>query len=545
MTSDDADFGIYVNASDFTLADLTVRDVRWHGVFIDPSTSPANFLFHNIRVVDCGEQLFKASGGLDTGPKDDGVIECSTFEYTTTLAEGDYTNGIDLLNSHDWVIRDCVFRNIKAGPGGTLAGPAILCWKGSSNTTVERNRVIDCDMGISFGNSYDPAPSHTGGVIRNNFVKGYENSDFGICVSKSPDAKVINNTISSPGNWPWSIEVQYASSSGCLLANNLADEPFYVNRFEENNPQLITNLTSAGSGYFADPARGDLHLRSDFLPAVDGGTFTADRETDIDGQGVVGSGPDIGADERRTPAVLQSGDYNGDGAADPAFYRPASGLWAVRGLSRFFFGGAADQPVPSDYDGDGTDEPAVFRESSGLWAVRGLTRLYFGRRGDIPAPGDYSGDGTTSAAVFRPATGLWAMRGGNRVYFGRTGDRPVPGYYRDEIARPAVFRAASGLWAVRGLTRAYFGSAGDTPVAGDYNGSGDWAPAIFRPASGLWAVRGGARFYYGTAADFPIPGAYSGGSDLPGIFRPATGLWAIRGLTRAYFGTSGDIPATR
>ncbi len=541
----DTRFGVYVTASDFTLADLTVRDVRWHGVFIDPSTSPAGFLFHNIRVVDCGEQLFKASGGRDTGTKNDGVIECSTFEYTTTLAEGDYTNGIDLLNSHNWIIRDNTLRNIKAGPGGDLAGPAILVWQGSSGTVVERNRVIDCDMGISLGNSSDSVPSHSGGIIRNNFVKGYGNSDFGICVSKSPDVKVINNTIYSPGSWPWSIEVQYASSTECQLINNLADEPFYINRFGTNNPLLVTNLTAAGPGYFVDPDRGDLHLRSSDLPAIDAGTFTPDRDTDIDRQGVTGLRPDIGADERRTPAVFQSGDFHGDGTAGIAFFRPASGLWAVRGLTRVFFGAAADQPIPSDYDGDGTADIAVFRESSGLWAVRGLTRAYFGRRGDVPAPGDYSGDGTAQPAVFRPGSGLWAVSGQTRTYFGRAGDLPAAGYYLDNRAQPAIFRPASGLWAVRGLTRIYFGTSGDIPVPGDFAGGGSWTPAIFRPASGLWAVRGGSRLYFGAAADFPIPGNYSGGADRPAIYRPAAGLWAVRGLTRTYFGTSADLPATR
>lgn len=546
MASGDSYFGVYVNASNFTLADLTIQDIRWHGVFIDPSTAPSNFLFHDIRVTDCGEQLFKASGGRDTGSKDDGVIECSTLEYTATLAGGDYTNGIDLLNSHDWVIRDNTFRNIKAGAGGSLAGPAILCWQGSSGTVVERNRIIDCDMGISLGNSSDSAPSHSGGIVRNNFIKGYANSDFGICVSRSPDAKVINNTIYSPGSWPWSIEVQYASSSGCVLTNNLADEPFYINRFETNNPQLTANLTTAGPGYFADPGRGDLHLRSNSLPAIDGGTFTPDRETDIDGQGVTGLGPDIGADERRIPAVLQSGDYNGNGSANLAFYRPASGLWAVRGLTRVFFGADADQPVPTDYTGDGTDGIAVFRESSGLWAVRGVTRIYFGRRGDIPAPGDYTGDGTDAPAIFRPSNGLWAIRGEARSYFGRDGDRPAPGYYLDNLVRPAIFRPARGLWAIRGVTRTYFGAEGDTPVPGDYDGNGDWSPAIFRPSSGLWAVRGVTRFYFGTSTDRPLPVDCAGdGTDRPGIFRGTTGLWAIRGVTRVYFGSSSDVPATR
>jgi len=545
MNSGDAYFGVYVNASDFTLADLTVRDVRWHGVFIDPSGSPSGFVFHNIRVADCGEQLFKASGGRDTGTKNDGVVECSVFEYTTTLGEGDYTNGIDLLNSHNWIIRDNLIRNIKAGPGGDLAGPAVLVWQGSSGTVVERNRLIDCDMGISFGNGYDSAPSHSGGVIRNNFVKGYANSDFAICVSKSPDAKVVSNTIYSPGNWPYSIEVQYASASNCLLANNLADEPFWTDRFGTNNPQLVTNLTTARPDFFADPVRGDLHLRSDYLPAIDAGTFNPDREADIDGQGVTGIGPDIGADERRTPAVLQSGDFNGDGTPEIAVFRLASGLWAVRGLTRLYFGEPSDQPVPSDYDGDGTDDFAVFRESSGLWAARGGDRDYFGRRGDIPAPGDYNGDGTDEIAIFRPASGMWAVRGRTRAYFGRSGDRAVPGYYSGSFARPAIFRPDSGLWAVRGLTRVYFGSSADLPVPGDYNGGGTWSPAVFRPGTGLWAVRGGARTYFGTAADLPVPGCSLTSFDRPAVFRPDVGLWAVRGLTRFYFGAAGDIPASR
>ena len=52
-------FGVYINAGGVALADLTVRDVQYHGVFIDPSSSPSGFLFHNIRVVDCGEQLLQ------------------------------------------------------------------------------------------------------------------------------------------------------------------------------------------------------------------------------------------------------------------------------------------------------------------------------------------------------------------------------------------------------------------------------------------------------------------------------------------------------
>lgn len=97
-----------------------------------------------------------------------------------------------------------------------------------------------------------------------------------------------------------------------------------------------------------------------------------------------------------------------------AFLLTASGLtWA-----RVPPGAAAD------FTGDGKDNLAVFRPTSGLWAVRGVTRFYFGGAGDIPAPGDYAGGPAAEAAVFRPSTGLWAVRGTTRVYYGKQGDLP-------------------------------------------------------------------------------------------------------------------------
>ena len=239
-------------------------------------------------------------------------------------------------------------------------------------------------------------------------------------------------------------------------------------------------------------------------------------------------------------------DYNGDGTSDIAIFRPASGLWAIRGFSRVYFGSSSDTLVPGDYSGSGTTVPAIFRPSSGLWAIRSLTRIYFGNATDLPRPFDYNGDGRADIAIFRPASGLWAVRGFTRLYFGTSTDRPVPGYFAAGPAGAAVFRPSSGLWAIRSLTRIYFGTATDLCLPGDYSGSGNWSPAIFRPASGLWAIRGFTRLYFGASADTPIPGVYGGGSaDLPAIFRPASGLWALRGLSRIYFGRTGDIPAAR
>jgi len=87
----------------------------------------------------------------------------------------------------------------------------------------------------------------------------------------------------------------------------------------------------------------------------------------------------------------------------------------------------AGSATPADFDGDSRDDLAVFRPATGLWAVRGVTRVYFGRGGDAARPGDYDGDGLADIAVFRASNGLWAVRGLTRVYYGGSTDTPIQG----------------------------------------------------------------------------------------------------------------------
>ncbi|MEA1926578.1 MAG: hypothetical protein U9N73_00100 [Candidatus Auribacterota bacterium] len=248
----------------------------------------------------------------------------------------------------------------------------------------------------------------------------------------------------------------------------------------------------------------------------------------------------------RMPPVSSS-DYDGDGTADIGIFREGIGLWAIRGITRCYFGAENDSPASGDYNGDGTTDIGIFRESSGLWALRGVTRFYFGTDSDQPVPGDYSGAGTMDAGIFREGSGLWALRGLSRVYWGGYNDLPLLGDCPGAgTATPAIFRSSKGLWAIRGSTRLYFGAENDYPLPGDFNGDRVQEAAIFRPSSGLWAVRGVTRAYFGSPADQPVPADFTGGGgEKIGIFRGSSGLWAARGVTRLYFGTAGDIPVTR
>ena len=202
-------------------------------------------------------------------------------------------------------------------------------------------------------------------------------------------------------------------------------------------------------------------------------------------------------------------DYDGDGTADIAVFRPTNGLWKVRGVTSAYFGTSADVPVPQDYDGDGTWDPAYRRTSSGLWKVRNLTSLYFGTSVDTPVYGDYDCDGSADFAYFRSSDGLWKVRTVSEIYFGTSVDTPVPADYDgDGTTDFAYFRGSTGLWKVRNLTALYFGTSADTPLPADYDGDGSAEAGYRRAPSSLWKILDITRVYFGLSDDEQVTNNY-------------------------------------
>jgi hypothetical protein len=244
------------------------------------------------------------------------------------------------------------------------------------------------------------------------------------------------------------------------------------------------------------------------------------------------------------------------------------------------WGIASDFFVPGDYDGDGKADHAIWRPgasgTAGFWVKRssdgGTEFIQFGQTGDNPTiVGDYDGDGTTDVAVYHPG----ASTGQPSVFYyrrstdgslgvgvwGQSGDIPVPGDYDgDGVWDLAVRRSegGAGVYYIKpsstgSLVTYTLGTPTDVQMPGDYDGDGKTDLVTVRSASGaiLWTVRrssdGGVftQNFGLSATDFVLGGDYDrdGKADIA-VWRNGT-FWVLNstgGLLTKNWGQNGDYP---
>ena len=304
----------FTACSGVTVADLTIQNVKWNGFKIDSETGVQrlriyNCVIHNIWQRGVKGVIVPEKNREKLRPRNCRVEYCLFYndrakKFSDDEADkprpgrfdGNYVGGIDVMYATGWTISDNVFLGIQ---GRTREGRgAIFLWHEIEDCVVERNIIIDCDKGISLGNSYMPknrgVKLHARRcIVRNNMIT--RAPEAGVLAAHTADCKILNNTIHEPRSRMRRLVRILGVSDGLLVAGNIFSGPPPRNE-SKGKVTIENNLVKDSTTAFVDPAGGNLHIKNPLGEVVDQAKKRAEVTDDIDRK-KRGPKPDLGADE--------------------------------------------------------------------------------------------------------------------------------------------------------------------------------------------------------------------------------------------------------
>ncbi|CAF1013004.1 unnamed protein product [Adineta steineri] len=277
-------------------------------------------------------------------------------------------------------------------------------------------------------------------------------------------------------------------------------------------------------------------------------------------------------------------DYDGDGLADFAVYRPTTMTWMISSsnnpniLLTKSWGLPGDIPVRCNFDGDRYFDYTIFRPSTSQWISHLSSNPSYqyihkwGKSNDIPCPGDFDGDGKTDFVVYR--RGVFYISPSNdpsvqwTKQWGQPGDIPLSNCDFDGDGKSdfAVWTPSSAIWSwipsgnSSLIYQRQWGSIYDTPLCEDFDGDGKGDFIVYRNWTGEWFIIPYSvssviiTYQWGRSTDVPFAGDFDGDGRADfGLWRPRINksyVWEIIpssmpvALLRKPWGIAGDAPVS-
>ncbi len=298
-------------ATGVTVADLTVANVYWNAIKINSDHDVHRATIYNVVSRNAWQRHVKGPGIPDKDGRPQynqgSRIQYCLFYNDRPKRPGDdpyedgnegqrfgfnYIGGIDVMRASGWTISDNVFVGIR---GRTREGRgAIFLWHHTRDSVVERNIIIDCDLGIALGNASGRGElRHAENMmVRNNFITRAPQG--GIVAIHTRDCRIVHNTVHEPDSRLHRLVRAVFANDGLVLRNNLLSGPGIRIGADIGEVTVENNRVEPMTGYFVDPARGNLRLTPEAVNAIGRAAPTDEAETDIDGR-PRGDTPDLGA----------------------------------------------------------------------------------------------------------------------------------------------------------------------------------------------------------------------------------------------------------